>query len=337
MNNVARWERQRRADLFGEAAVRRDLADALIEKDFWVCWTLKQIFSIPEFQGRVLFKGGTSLSKVFGAIYRFSEDIDLAVEYTSLGFTGVRDPWQAGLSRSKQTRILAEMLATCRGYIQTEFVPVLAARFRQILGDTGSWDLQISTTDAHVVTFRYPAAVGSKFAYVAPQVVLELGTHAEFIPRGEFTIRPFAAEEFPGVFEEPDAMVTALLGKRTFWEKATILHAEYHRAPEVATPSRYSRHYYDLATLTRGEIKQQALADLDLLAQVVRHKKMFYPSAWARYDLAVPGTLRLMPNEVRIPGLRADYRAMAPMIFGKAPGFDDILAALSELEREINR
>lgn len=335
MNNIARWDAQRRADLFSETAVRRRLADALIEKDFWVCWTLKQIFSIPEFKGRTLFKGGTSLSKVFGAIHRFSEDIDLAVEYSSLGFTGSRDPWQTGLSRSKQTRILAEMLSACRGYIQTEFVPILSTRFRQILGDTG-WDLRVSATDQHVVNFRYPAAVGSRFAYVAPQVVLELGTHAEFIPRGEFAIRPFAAEEFPGVFEEPDAMVTALLAKRTFWEKATILHAEYHRAPEVATPSRYSRHYYDLATLSRGEIKQQALADLDLLAQVVRHKKMFYPSAWARYDLAVPGTLRLVPNETRVPGLRQDYRAMAPMIFGDAPSFDEILVALSQLESEIN-
>ncbi|MGH9476452.1 MAG: nucleotidyl transferase AbiEii/AbiGii toxin family protein [Terriglobales bacterium] len=112
------------------------------------------------------------------------------------------------------------------------------------------------------------------------------------------------------MFEAPDTTVVALLAKRTFWEKATILHAEYHRAPAAAMPARYSRHYYDLAVLARGEVKHQASADLDLLAQVVRHKKMFYPSAWARYDLAVPGTLRLTPHEARVLGLRQDYCAM---------------------------
>jgi hypothetical protein len=125
---------------------------------------------------------------------------------------------------------------------------------------------------------------------------MELGTHAEFIPRGEFTIRPFAAEEFPHLFADSDVRVTALLAKRTFWEKATILHAEYHRSPGKHFPARYSRHYYDVAMLSQTPIKDEALADLQLLKDVVRHKKTFYPAAWARYDLAVPGTLKLTPS-----------------------------------------
>lgn len=126
------------------------------------------------------------------------------------------------------------------------------------------------------------------------------------------------------------------MAKRTFWEKATILHAEYHRVIDKPLPPRYSRHYYDVAMLGEGRIKADALADPDLLAQVVRHKSTFYPSGWARYDLTTPGTLRIVPPEHRFLALRQDYREMAVMIFGKAPSFDLLLQQLANLEIEIN-
>lgn len=118
MNKVAKLDAAARAELFGETANRRGLPDSLVEKDFWVCWILDQLFSIEEFKGRLLFKGGTSLSKVFGAIARFSEDVDLAVDYTMLGFTGPSDPHSKALSRTKQQALLGRMLADCRNYIR---------------------------------------------------------------------------------------------------------------------------------------------------------------------------------------------------------------------------
>ena len=130
--------------------------------------------------------------------------------------------------------------------------------------------------------------------------------------------------------------MTALLAKRTFWEKATILHAEYHRPPEKRLPGRYSRHYYDVAMMAGGPIKQEALADTELLAQVVAHKETFYPSAWARYDLAQPGSIRLVPAASRVAELRLDYRNMAVMIFGEAPAFEKIMEMLGALEEEVN-
>jgi hypothetical protein len=113
--------------------------------------------------------------------------------------------------------------------------------------------------------------------YVTPQVILELGTHAEFVPHDRFTIRSFVAEEFPNLVADGDVAVMALLAKRTLWEKATILRAQYHRPPDSAIPRRYSRHYYDVAMLAEGPIRAEALRDMDLLAQVVRHKETFYP------------------------------------------------------------
>jgi hypothetical protein len=166
--------------------------------------------------------------------------------------------------------------------------------------------------------------------------VLELGTHAEFVPHDNFTIRSFAAEEFPNVVHDGDVAVVALLAKRTFWEKVTILHAECYRPPEKALPERYSRHYYDVAMMAQGPIRSEALSDMPLLAQVVRHKETFYPSGWARYDLAQPGSLRFVPREERLAALERDYRNMRVMIFGEPPSFDGIIRALARLELEIN-
>jgi hypothetical protein len=336
LNTVARMPAAERAQAFRETAERRNLQDAVVEKDFWVCWVLKQLFSMEPFAHRLLFKGGTSLSKVFRAINRFSEDIDIAVDYSALGFTGDRDPRQQGISNTKRTKILAEMLTECQKYIRGEFVEILRARCTEILPPVGDWAVEVDATDPNVVLFRYPAAATQRLTYIRPQVVLELGTHAEFVPRDWFTIRPFVAEEFPSFMPDGEARVEAILAKRTFWEKATILHAEYYRPQDKALPGRYSRHYYDVAMMADGPIKIEAVGDRELLSQVVRHKQIFYPSGWARYDLARRGALRLSPAEARIPALRRDYRDMADMIFGEPPAFDLLLEKLAGLEVELN-
>ncbi len=337
MNGIARMAAEERAQVFAETADRKALAEAIIEKDFWVCWILKQLFSIEALSGRLLFKGGTSLSKIFHAINRFSEDIDLAVDYVALGFTGDRDPRRDDISRTRRANILDEMMAECQRYIGGDFLDALKARCEEILGAAEAWSLDVSGQDPNVIRFQYPTASSNSLAYVVPQVVLELGTHAEFVPHDRFTIRSLVAEEFPELVPDGDVGVVALLAKRTFWEKATILHAEYHRPPEKPIPDRYSRHYYDVAMLAQGAIRAEALADMDLLAQVVRHKETFYPSAWARYDLAHPGSFHVVPPQPRIAALERDYRNMGVMIFGNPPTFDTIMATLAALEQEINR
>ena len=337
MNSIARMQANARAELFAETADHKGLADAIVEKDFWVCWVLKQLFSIESLSGRLLFKGGTSLSKIFHAINRFSEDIDLAVDYAALGFTGERDPRREDISKTKRNTILAGMMVECQRYIGGEFLGALNTRCQEILGTDEAWSLEVSKQDPNVVQFRYPTASAKGLDYLNPQVVLELGTHAEFVPHDNFTIRSFAAEEFPNVVGDGDVAVVALLAKRTFWEKATILHAEYYRPPEKPLPDRYSRHYYDVAMMAQGPIRSEALSDTALLAQVVRHKGTFYPSGWAHYELAVPGSFRLMPREERLTALERDYRNMGVMIFGEPPAFDSIMETLAALEREIDR
>ena len=127
-----------------------------------------------------------------------------------------------------------------------------------------------------------------------------------------------------------------LLAKRTFWEKATILNAEYYRPRDQALLGRYSRHYYDVAMLAQGPIPGEALADRDLLVHVERHKETFDPSAWARYDLARRGNIRVVPAENRTAALEKDYRDMAVIIF-REPPTGRMMETLAAFEQEVNR
>ena len=162
MNKIAQLAPSARAEIFGETANRLGLPEALVEKDFWACWMLEQIFSIEPFRGTLLFKGGTSLSKIFGVIQRFSEDIDLAVDYSMLGFTGTRDPHAPGLSRTRQGALLDEMLHACRTYIEGDFLRHLRARCVDVLGPESTWRLIVDGQDPHIVHFFYPPSVAGQ-------------------------------------------------------------------------------------------------------------------------------------------------------------------------------
>ncbi len=334
MDQVAAMTPTHRAELFRETADTMGLPPALVEKDFWVCWTLKHLFSIPPLRDALMFKGGTSLSKVFGLIRRFSEDIDLAIDYAPLGFTGDHDPTSA-MSRNKRDLLLRQMMRACHAYIAGPLLAAMTTRWMERLGQPGPWTLAVSSRDPNSVEFVYESAVGSNEAYVRPLVLMEFGTHAELIPSGTFTVRPFAAEHFPAAFNDPVCPLRAIRAERTFWEKATILHAEFHRPKDKAMPPRYSRHYYDMAMLIRSAVKDSACADLELLARVVAHKTKFYASGWARYDLAVPKSLRLIPPDDRIESLRQDYAAMKAMIFGEPPAFEGLIETLATLEHDL--
>lgn len=174
-------------------------------------------------------------------------------------------------------------------------------------------------------------------AYITPRVKLELGARGDPWPTEKKIIRSYAAEDYPDFFEDANSTVTVLSAQRTFWEKATALHAEAHRPAETATPQYFSRHYYDLAMLLATDEGEAAAKDFDLLATVAKHKATFFRSGWANYNTARPGTLRLMPSAARIKDLRADYRAMAPMMFDeRPPAFDDILAKIEKMQETVN-
>jgi hypothetical protein len=329
MDKVANLPTDERRDLFRESAARRGMSPAIVEKDFWVCWVLKKLFADAYLKDQMVFKGGTTLSKVFKLINRFSEDIDLVLDWRLLGYgLELEDPGPAPQSNTQRDRFNKQINARAAKYIAGELLARLSNLFRHVPGIVAAMD----KSDSLSVNIGYPAAFEE--TYLRPQVRLEMGPLASWVPSAPHTIQPYAAEDFPRVFDDSSCHVIAIAAERTFWEKATILHQQAHRMTEM--PSRYSRHYYDLYRLAKSGVKERALSNLKSLADVVTFKQRFYPSAWSRYELAQPGSFRLIPNQSHLVELQKDYREMQLMIFGEVPSFDAILRALGTLEADIN-
>ncbi len=339
MDKFARLSAEERAAYFRETASRMGIGAALIvEKDFWVCWTLRQVFALKS-QPRIVFKGGTSLSKCYGAIQRFSEDIDLAFHREDLGAVGDRDPARAP-SRKARERLIEKLASQCASLVAGSFRQGLLRRFEVVLGAEG-WGLKVDSSDLQTLIFRYPRSLSDDeyggLAYVTPAVRLELGARSDQEPAENRVVRPYLVEEFPEAITTPDCPVRVLAAERTFWEKATLLHAEAHRSNAARAPAeRRSRHYYDLVMLWRCGVGKRAVACPELLAVVAEHKKVYFPSTVAHYETARPGSLRLVPEEVGLAALRRDYSQMDELLFGEPPTFDDLLDELRAIENEIN-
>ena len=305
----------------------------VLEKDIWVCWTLQELFSMP---GRLpmAFKGGTSLSKVFGAIERFSEDIDITLDYRGLS-AGV-DPFAAGMS-GRQRRKLSDGL---KGFVKahvTEIVqPWLAEQLAAQLPG-GGHSLELSD-DGEQLRLYYPSALSERGSYLRDSVLLEFGGRNISEPNETHIVRPDVAAGITDLLF-PEATVSVLAPARTFWEKATLMHVECHRDSLRQSAERLSRHWYDLYMLARCDIGKQAITQRDLLADVLKHKQVFYAAAYAHYENCLVGQLRLIPDEATLIALADDYRRMvdAGMFIGTPPSFTEIVIELRDLERAINQ
>jgi hypothetical protein len=321
---------------FEQVAQRRSLSPVIVEKDFWVCWLLALLFSSRN--GDVLvFKGGTSLSKVFGVIARFSEDIDLSVSPEFLNLPDIERLPQ--VSRNRANQWMKEAEAKCAMAVHREIQPELERAVTAILGpsETAWFEfLTDSATNSPVLLFHYPTTQPPGLKYLNRAVKLEFGSLTDQRPAGRHTVRPWLVEEIPQAFADWQCEVVALELERSFWEKATILHAEHHRPPDRPTPNRFSRHYADMAALALHPIASHAIEWVDLRDRVVQWKSRFFGSGWARYDLARPGTFRLVPPPSRLSTLRLDYDAMREMYLTAPIGFDLIMNTLADLEAQIN-
>jgi hypothetical protein len=330
--------REERSVFIREAAARRGVPAAMLEKDFWVSWTLGVLYSHPEFAEQLVFKGGTSLSKVFGVIDRFSEDIDLSVSPAFLGID--EQSVEQADSRNQRTGWMKELEVACTESVRTKFLPELNRIAVQCLAEPESgvpWmEFQVDgATHSPVVLFHYPSTEPG-FLYLHRFVKIEFGSLTDQRPAGKHLVRPWLADEFPTALEDFKCELVALEVERTYWEKATILHSEFHRDRSKPLRDHLSRHYYDMAALTRSPLARPALNRHDLRERVVDWKSRFFAAGWARYDLAKPGTFRLKPPEFRVAELEQDYRAMREMFPTAPPPFETIVKTLSELEQEIN-
>ncbi len=335
MDEIAQLSKEDRADVFRETAARMGGIHPLIpEKDYWVSWVLAELFAADAYP-TFMFKGGTSLSMAYGAIDRFSEDVDLALDRFELGFEGGEDPLEA--NSYSQAKKLIKKLDGARAHCVNHLIrPRLATAVRDLLDD-GSIKI---VEDGHSIAFIYPASLSDDeyggFSYVSPSVLLEIGARSDHDPVETHVVSSYATERFPEFAASPVNM-RVLAAERTFWEKATILHVEGLRPKESrGSWARQSRHCYDIHELIRRGIAAKALERLDLLEAVSWHKTVFYRSAWADYAAATPGSLIVRPRGEYAEALARDYRAMEQMIFGEVPDWSEVTNALGAFEGRLN-
>jgi len=325
-----------RAEILTAAEQQFGRSAQILEKDVWVCWTLKQLFEMPGAHP-MAFKGGTSLSKAWGAISRFSEDVDVTFAHESLA-PGL-DPFEKNLTKTQQKKrpkLLGEAM-------DAHVASVLKPHFDDALHAELGEDFVETTVEGNersrFLLIPYPSALESAKPYVAPHVMLEPGCRNATTPVSTFRITPDVAQlEFGSALEFPTAEVTVLSGARTFWEKATLIHAACVNPTKRLRAERTARHWYDLAALAGHEVGAAALDDFVLLHDVIRVKTQVYPVPEVRYADCASGKLLLIPEGEHLDALRVDYEGMvdARMFWEDPPGFEDLVSRLSALQQEIN-
>lgn len=330
-----------RLDLFQHLAIRLETLPNYIEKDYWVCLVLDILFNqLGNEHPDLLFKGGTSLSKSFGLINRFSEDVDIVVYRDKLGFTGETDPIVADdLSNRKRFALFEEIRIACSSYILGELRSDLIRIFS---GFTDGYKVVSGDVDSSGQTLlvHYPTLYELGDIYVLPQVKIEAGARSALEPRLMCDVEPYVARMLPTMNLRVNH-ITTIAPERTYWDKLLILHGlhcGYRDQQRLPTNNdRISRHFYDAAMITDTETGRLALSNRQMLDAVREHNLVAFRQAWKRFEEAVPGTIRLVPQPELRAVLEQDYNAMQGMLFGEAPDFDWIVGRIQEAEDAANR
>jgi hypothetical protein len=258
-----------RLDLFRSTAMRIGTTVQNAEKDFWVCWTLDALYhGLPAGGPRLLFKGGTSLSKAYGLIQRFSEDIDITVFRDDIGQTATAEELEALSGKQRKARLDA-IRDACSAFVSGPLKDALTDHLTVAI-DEGEWahvDIDEADTEGQTLLIGYPSVTGEESDYVRPTVKIECGAKSALDPHRTTTITPFVAGELQDL-NLSTSDVTTIEPTRTFWDKIVIAHGLRRwfeiRGVVRQEGQRVSRHYYDLHLLRASDIGPIALADRQL-------------------------------------------------------------------------
>jgi hypothetical protein len=302
--------------LIKQCASKMDLSEMIIQKDLWVCWLLEKAFALPV---QMAFKGGTSLSKVFGLIKRFSEDCDITIDYRNF------KP-ELNLEHSSRTQLKSQL----NKYISHIIFPYLQEETLKSFPNE-KFEIKLSE-DGEKLHFFYPSIISGSHGYLRDHVLLEFGVRNCTVPCEKHLVKTYLAQTCN--FDFPTPMIDTLSPVRTFWEKATLIHVECHRDRLINTPGRLSRHWYDLFMLGNSWVGEKALSGNEILKSVIEHKKAFFNSAYANYDDCLSGKFRLIPETLYLETLKRDFLKMidAGMFHETPPQFDTIIESLRALE-----
>lgn len=354
---VLRSSPDERRALYAAVAAGLQTRAENVEKDLYVCWILDFLFNQREGDPvNLYFKGGTSLSKAYDVIKRFSEDIDIGVYKADIDAPLEKEIAEQG-SVTKQQRMLADKVdEAARTYISGPLRDQLLRKIEETeaaIGEAGHFAVEYGY-DAYrkrdaldILVVGYKSVFTGDIDYVQPAVRMEGGARPDPVPVETRTITPYIASELNSANDLAVHGVTTVKPERTFWEKVLILHAMTEMTekradeqnPEKPVPdlNRYSRHYYDVHQIWTNGAYGEETASMNELAEACRaHKELMFRAPDHRYDRAVPGSYRLTPSAPMREKLSRDYDRMSAMIFGEVPRFDEVMKSIDELEAFLN-
>lgn len=329
----------RRRLLCEQAQEQLNLPASSVEKDYWVCWILRELFGIPGWGRNLTFKGGTSLSKCWNLINRFSEDIDIVIGKDFLGSGGQASPENAASKKQRKKRLLS-LKKAAQNLIADSLLPTLDERIGLALSTKDNWNLALAPEaedpDRQTILFEYPSVLTGAKAYVRSAVKIEMGARSDNEPAEQREVHPYLFDVFPDILGPGKFTVSALCRERTFWEKIMLVHEENHRPPgEKRRPVRLARHYYDLWCLITKGVAGRAVEREDIFARAARHREIYFNRSWMDYSTLRRGKLRLVPLPGQVKEWRKDYQAMSEeMFFGEVPKFEEVLRVVEDFEKK---
>ena len=331
MDRFLNLSTKEKSEIFQAVSVSKGIRSDIIEKDFWVCFMLNHLFNNCKYKNAFVFKGGTSLSKAFHVIERFSEDIDIILDWRRVLPKG-EEPW-VERTKTKQDQYNKILNAKAAEFYFSKLAPNLNSEMEIILGK-GKW-IEIDENDEMIINFYYPKLF--EIDYLRDKIRLEIGPLAEWLPSHKVNIQSFVFEKYPKFFNNQNIEILTIDVERTFWEKLTILHKLAHFPKTKQLPPRYARHLYDVYCMAKSDVKQQAFVHKELLEKDVIFKQKFYYSKNSHYETATLKDISLIPAKHVMNSVEEDYIAMKNMIYGEYPEFDTIISTLKDLEYEVHQ
>ena len=322
---------ERMLAVLDQVSAQTNSTQQTIEKDWWVTQVLRVLFSLP-YAAHLSFKGGTSLSKAWNIIERFSEDIDIAISREYLGFVGELSRTQVSdKSRRAACSFVRDKMQNDlrKGLVVLGIAP---EKFNVYVNITS-----VSTTDPEVIYIDYESVLPNS-EYIAHTVKVEVGGRSMAEPVQSVSIQSqIDAVLSQAMIVQPAFDVNVVIPERTFLEKVMLLHEEFAKPTTEVRTERMSRHLYDLHRMLHTDIAQRALSDEALYRAVVEHRRKFINLRGFDYDTLYPKHLSLeIPTNV-IDLWRKDYETMQrTMIYGHSVAFDELLAEIRQLNRCIS-
>jgi len=315
-------------NIFAETARQKALPISSIEKDWWVVHTLSALFS-TKYADRLVFKGGTSLSKGWNLIERFSEDVDLALDREFLGFAG-------DLNKKK----IHKLRYASYEFISTTFVTALDLSFKEMgLENVILKPQQVVNHDQDplIIEIYYSKLTGHDI-YLRPDILVEIGSRSLKEPYSQRNINTFVSEAFVGMpFAENPISIPTVNPERTFLEKVFLLHEEHQRPPEKMRVERMSRHLYDIEKLSQTLHFQKALSNKELYNTIVAHREKFSRLDGVNYAKHAPEHIRIVPPENLLPRWEKDYESMTnSMVYGEKLSFNELIMKITDVQKTIN-